>query len=154
MLDQATELYQRVIMERSRSPHHAHDLPDADAAAHGDNPMCGDEVTVSIRLGADGRVADAAFQGRGCAISLASADVMADLARGRSASELQALFARFEHTLRPDGAHAAADDLALDALRPFTGVREYPSRVKCATLPWRALLSALDRAAAKGETPQ
>ena len=135
-------LYQDVILERGRNPRHMHRLDPFDARASGDNPMCGDQVEVRLTFAPDNTVAELAFEGRGCAISLASADLMAEVVRGRSEAELRRLAAAFG-TLAKTG-DAPSTDAALDMLRPLSGVSEYPSRVKCATLPWAALISALD----------
>ncbi len=135
-------LYQDVILDRGRNPRHMHRLDPFDARAQGENPMCGDQVEVRLGFAPDGRIADAAFEGRGCAISLASADLMAEVVRGRTRAELRALAAAFS-TLAKTGDTPSADG-ALDTLRPLSGVSEYPSRVKCATLPWAALVAALN----------
>ena len=138
----ARSLYQDIILDRGRNPRHMHRLDPFDARAQGENPMCGDQVEVRLGFAPDGRVADAAFEGRVCAISLASADLMAYVVRGRTRAELHALAAAFGTLARTGDAPLA--DAALDALRPLSGVSEYPSRVKCATLPWNALVAALD----------
>jgi nitrogen fixation NifU-like protein len=142
--DGVRDLYQEVILDRSRHPRHMRALGPYDAAARGDNPMCGDQVEVRVAFGPDGRLAEAGFEGRGCAISLAAADLMAEVVRGRDPAEIRALFAAFRDLVRTGG--SAAADPALTMLRPLAGVHEYPSRVKCATLPWHALLAALDGA--------
>ncbi len=141
--DQLRELYQDVILDRGRNPRHMHRLDPFDASANGDNPMCGDEVEVRVTFAPDGAVADAAFEARGCAISLASADLMAEVVRGRQASHIRALAESFGTLVRTGEAPPGADDL--EKLKPLSGVSEYPSRIKCATLPWSALIAALDR---------
>jgi nitrogen fixation NifU-like protein len=141
--DDVRDLYQDIILERSRNPRHMHALDPFDASATGDNPMCGDQVEVRLAFAADASVAEAAFQARGCAISLASADLMAEHVRGRRPDEIRALAANFAHLARTG--QAPAKDAALSSLQVLAGVAEYPSRVKCATLPWSALLAALDR---------
>ncbi len=135
------DLYQNVVLDRGRNPRHMHAMEPFDAAARGDNPMCGDQVEVRVKFAPDDTVEDAAFEARGCAISLASADLMAEVVRGRDAASIRMLAEKFEELARTGEAHS--DDAALDVLRPLSGVSEYRSRVKCATLPWSALLSAL-----------
>ena len=142
MFDDLRDLYQDVILDHGRRPRHGTRLTAFDATARGDNPMCGDRVQLWLRHGDDARIAEAGFEARGCAISVASADLMAEVVAGRSDAECRALAAQFREMART-GACAQAD-AALERLRPLAGVHEYPSRVKCATLPWHALLAALD----------
>ena len=139
--DDAADLYQRVIIDRSRSPRHMHRLDPFDASAKGDNPMCGDRVEVRIRCDG-GRVVEAAFEARGCAISIASADLMTDAVTGLTAAEIRDLSARF-HGMVQTGSCTECDE----SLRPLSSVAEYKSRIKCATLPWDALLAALENTA-------
>ena len=139
MFDELRDLYQSTILERGRHPRHGSRLAAFDAMAEGDNPMCGDRCRVFIRR--DGEtVAEIGFEARGCAISIASADLMAEAAANGTAAELRVLAEKFEALARTGD----SDDPAMDALKPLSGVHEYPSRVKCATLPWRALLAAID----------
>lgn len=142
MFDDLRDLYQDVILDRGRTPRHGSRLAAYDADARGDNPMCGDRVHVFLRRDNDGRIAETGFEARGCAISVASADLMAEAVAGRSADEVRALTASFRAMVQtgaaPDGA-----DAALATLAPLTGVHEYPSRVKCAMLPWHAVEAAL-----------
>ena len=140
--DDVRDLYQEVILDHGRRPRHAGRLERFDARAKGDNPMCGDRVEVFLAYAPDGRIAEAKFDARGCAISIASADLMAETIAGRSPQDARALFAQFRDMART-GACPECDD-AMERLRPLSGVHEYPSRVKCATLPWHALLAALD----------
>ncbi len=135
------DLYQTVIMDRGRKPHHMRRMEVFDAAAKGDNPMCGDRVEVRLRCD-DGRIAETAFEARGCAISIASADLMAEAVAGLSRDEVRALSDRFRAMVRTGECPACAG--ALETLQPLSCVHEYPSRVKCATLPWDALLAALE----------
>ena len=132
------DLYQQVIMDRGRSPHHMQRLDPFDGAAKGDNPMCGDRVEVRLRCD-DGRVTEAAFEARGCAISIASADLMTEAVAGRTAAEIRAISDRF-HAMVQTGSCEACEE----SLRPLSTVSEYKSRIKCATLPWDALLAALE----------
>jgi nitrogen fixation protein NifU and related proteins len=142
MFDDLRDLYQEVILDHGRRPRHGARLAAFDATAKGDNPMCGDRVQVFVRHGADGRIAEAGFEARGCAISIASADLMAEVVAGRPDAEVRVLAEEFRNMARTG--EAPEGDEAIERLRPLAGVHEYPSRVKCATLPWHALLSALD----------
>ena len=135
------DLYERTILDRSRKPRHASRLACFDARARGDNPMCGDRVEVWVRRD-NGRIAEIGFEARGCAISVASADLMADAAIGLDAAAAKSLGERVA-TLARTGEGQGAD---LDPLRPLAGVHAFPSRVKCATLAWHALAAALDGA--------
>lgn len=148
MFDDLRDLYQEVILDHGRHPRHAHRPEAFDASARGDNPMCGDRVQVFVKYGADGGIADAGFEARGCAISVASADLMAETVKGRSQADVRALFAGFRELARTGACpHCdAALKEPLERLEPLAGVHEYPSRVKCATLPWHALIAALDGA--------
>jgi len=143
------DLYQEVILDHGRRPRHGKRLAAFDATAKGDNPMCGDRVQVFVRYDPDGAIAETGFEARGCAISVASADLMAETVAGRPASDARALFAAFRELARtgacPDCGNAALAE-SLERLQPLSGVHEYPSRVKCATLPWHALIAALDGA--------
>ncbi len=137
--DDLADLYERTILERSRRPRHASRLACFDAHARGDNPMCGDRVDVWLRREA-GRIAEIGFEARGCAISIAAADLMAEAAIDLDAEAAGALAERVAALVRT-GAGQGAD---LDRLRPLAGVHAFPSRVRCATLAWRALTAALD----------
>nr|WP_294551763.1 SUF system NifU family Fe-S cluster assembly protein [uncultured Rhodopila sp.] len=143
--DDLRDLYQEVILDHSRRPRHAQRLEAFDATAKGDNPMCGDRVQVWVKYDGDavGRIG---FEARGCAISVASADLMAETVQGRGKADTRALFEAFRTLARtgtcPDCGGALIDPL--ERLAPLAGVHEYPSRVKCATLPWHALIAALD----------
>ena len=134
------DLYQEVILDHNRRPRNFGPLPTANRRAEGHNPLCGDRVTVYLDL-ADGRLQDVAFQGSGCAISTASASLMTEALKGLTLEEARGLFKGF-HDLVTLGAAEGSPDLG--KLAVFTGVREYPMRVKCATLAWHALMAALD----------
>jgi nitrogen fixation NifU-like protein len=142
MFDDVRDLYQDIILRHSRTPANQRRLEPFDASAHGDNPMCGDRCEVRIVYGEDGHLGDVAFEARGCAISVASADLMVDAVRGRTKAEIAALSAAFHLLVRQGRLAEDAPDLA--TLLPLAGVAEYPSRIKCATLPWAALNAALD----------
>jgi nitrogen fixation NifU-like protein len=144
--DGLRDLYQDVILDHGRRPRHAGKPEHFDATAKGDNPMCGDRVQVFVGYGPDGHIADVHFDARGCAISVASADLMAETVTGRAPADARALFAAFREMARTGVCPACDAALAepLEHLAPLSGVHEYPSRVKCATLPWHALVAALD----------
>ncbi|MGI8425478.1 MAG: Fe-S cluster assembly sulfur transfer protein SufU [Actinomycetota bacterium] len=131
-------LYQEVIIDHNRHPRNCHRLADADRMADGFNPLCGDRLTVYLKL-RDGVIADAAFEGEGCAISVASASLMTEHLKGKNESEAQAIFDRFRALVM--GEEEA--DAELDKLVVLAGVKEFPARVKCATLAWHTLTAAL-----------
>jgi nitrogen fixation NifU-like protein len=143
--DDLRDLYQEVILDHGRKPRHATRLDTFDATAKGDNPMCGDRVQVWVKLGAD-TIDRVGFEARGCAISVASADLMAETVQGRDRADTKALFEAFRTMARTGTCPDCAAKLAepMERLAPLSGVHEYPSRVKCATLPWHALVAALD----------
>jgi nitrogen fixation NifU-like protein len=140
--DDLRDLYQEVILDHGRHPRHGKPLELFDTTAKGDNPMCGDRVQVFLRFADDGTIAETGFDARGCAISVASADLMAETVQGRTKADTKALFETFRDMVRTGVCPAC--DAAMERLAPLSGVHEYPSRVKCATLPWHALLAALD----------
>jgi nitrogen fixation NifU-like protein len=135
------ELYQEVIFDHNRKPRNFRKMPEADHVADGHNPLCGDQLTVYLRV-EDDRVADVSFVGHGCAISTASASLMTEAVRGRPVAEVEALFRDF-HAMLTDTAPAGRD---FGKLRVLAGVREFPARVKCATLAWHTLHNALSGA--------
>jgi nitrogen fixation protein NifU and related proteins len=138
------ELYQEVILDHSRKPRNFGPLPEATAQADGYNPLCGDRATVFVRLDGD-QVADVKFQGAGCSISTASASMMTESVKGKSRAEAEALFERFHDLVTRDSKAAEGEiDPALGKLAVFSGVWEFPVRVKCASLPWHTLKAALD----------
>lgn len=132
------ELYQEVIFDHNRSPRNFHRMDDPDRMAEGHNPLCGDQLTLFVRL-EDGVVADASFIGHGCAISTASASLMTEAVKGQTVEAVEALFHDF-HALLTDAAPEGRDFGKLEVL---AGVREFPVRVKCATLAWHTLHNAL-----------
>mgnify|MGYP001133506923 FL=1 len=132
------ELYQEVIFDHNRKPRNFHQMPEANRSADGHNPLCGDQLTVYLRV-TDGRVEDVSFVGHGCAISTASASLMTEAVKGRSIEEIESLF-RDVHALLTDQQPPERDFGKLVAL---SGVRESPVRVKCATLAWHTLHNAL-----------
>ena len=134
------ELYQSVILEHNRSPRNFRAMADADRRAEGSNPVCGDSLTVWLKLDGD-LISDASFQGMGCAISRASASLMTAAVKGRSRREAEETFERFHRLVT--GRAVPADAETLGKLAVFSGVSAYPVRVKCASLPWHALKAAL-----------
>ena len=142
MFEDLKDLYNAEIMERGRRPRHMRRLDTFDATARGDNPMCGDRVQVWLKYSPDGAIADTGFEARGCEISKASADLMVDAVNHQKPSEARALFSAFRTMVQTGACPDCGADL--EKLRPLASVHEYPSRVKCATLPWHALLAALD----------
>jgi nitrogen fixation NifU-like protein len=135
------DLYQDVILDHNRRPRNFGELPGANRRAEGHNPLCGDRVAVFVEVDAAGdRIRDIAFQGSGCAISTASASLMTEALKGRTVAEARELFEGFHDLVTTGG-----DPEALGKLAVFSGVREYPIRVKCATLAWHAVQAALDQ---------
>jgi nitrogen fixation protein NifU and related proteins len=137
------ELYQEVILDHNRKPRNFRALPGANRTAAGHNPLCGDQITLYLSV-ADGVIRDVGFQGTGCAISRAAASLMTASIQGKTEAEAEALFARFHRMLTEDGTEAAVP-AELGKLGVFAGVREFPIRIKCATLPWHTMRAALAR---------
>jgi nitrogen fixation NifU-like protein len=130
-----------VILEHNRSPRNFRVLEGANRQAEGNNPLCGDRLTLWLKL-EDGIIQDVGFQGSGCAISRASASLMTTAVKGRSEAEAEALFERFHRLVT--GQLEAKESETLGKLAVFSGVSEFPIRVKCATLPWHALKKAME----------
>ena len=141
------DLYQEVILDHGKHPRNHRHPPDANHEARGDNPLCGDRITVFLTLNGESGIDDVAFEGRGCAISTASASLMTEVIKGKSAEEARTLFECFHDMCTLEDAdphaHGEVDEDALDRLRVLSGVREFPVRVKCATLAWHTLAAAL-----------
>jgi nitrogen fixation NifU-like protein len=135
------ELYQTTILDHNKQPRNFRVPDGANRQAAGHNPLCGDRVTVYARV-EGGKVVDVGFQGNGCAISTASASLMTQAVKGRSEAEVQKLFDAFHELLTSDP-HGSVDEAAVGKLAVLAGVREYPVRVKCATLAWHTLRAAL-----------
>jgi nitrogen fixation protein NifU and related proteins len=141
-MSELTELYQQVILDHNRRPRNYGKLEGANRQAEGFNPICGDHLTLYLRLNGD-VIDDLRFEGEGCAISKASASLMTDSLKGKTTAEAEALFERMHELLTGEGdVEAQADELG--KLAVFSGVREFPARVKCASLSWHALHSALE----------
>jgi nitrogen fixation protein NifU and related proteins len=146
----ARELYQDIILDHGRHPRNFRAQPDANHVAHGHNPLCGDRVTVYVKLDGD-TIKDLSFEGRGCAISTASASLMTEVLKGKSVAAAEELFKCFhaEVTGRSPPPHAARGlEDEMERLAPLAGVKDYPTRVKCATLAWHAFEAALKNGAA------
>jgi nitrogen fixation NifU-like protein len=137
------ELYQDVILDHSRHPRHSGVLANATHKAEGYNPLCGDRVTVYLALDEAGKVADIKFQGKGCAISQASASLMTDMLLGRSKEDAQKLMDGFLHLVKGEDAGALDPD-DRETLDVMSGISEFPMRVKCATLAWHTFKSAVE----------
>ena len=143
-MSELRDLYQEVVLDHAKRPRNFGSIATASHRAVGHNPLCGDKVMVTLMI-ADHHIADARFEGAGCAISMASASLMTEAIRGKTEAEVGAMFERFHAGLTATDEVAAAGELAeLDKLAVFGGVREFPVRVKCATLPWHTLVAALD----------
>ena len=138
------ELYQDIILDHGRHPRNFHALEHPTHLARGHNPLCGDRVTIYLAVEGD-RIADVSFEGRGCAISTAAASLMTEVLKGKTLEEARQLFAQFHATVTGGTPEELPEALKEDAerLEPLTGVRAYPVRVKCATLPWHAFEAAL-----------
>lgn len=134
------ELYQEVILDHNKHPRNRGRLENADRTAEGHNPLCGDEVKVYLHTEED-RVADVTFEGQGCAISTASASLMTEAVKGKTVAEAEAIFREFQSMVTEQGEVTPHPELG--DLEVLAGVRDYPVRIKCATLPWHALHAAL-----------
>jgi nitrogen fixation NifU-like protein len=140
------DLYQEVILDHNRRPRNFRALDTASHTAEGYNPLCGDRLTVYLRINS-GIIEEVSFLGSGCAISKASASLMTDMLRGKSVAEADDLFNRF-HELVTSPTDSPANVDRLGKLAVFAGVREYPVRVKCASLPWHTVRAAVEHKAA------
>lgn len=143
------ELYQDIILDHSKRPRNFGKLDGANREARGYNPLCGDRVMLELKVEGD-RVVDAKFEAKGCAISVASASMMTDMIKGKTAAEARALFAQFRGLVTGKPANGGGEDM--DRLAALSGVKDFPSRIKCATLPWHALAAALDGKQAEVKT--
>ncbi len=146
MFDDLRDLYQEVIIEHSKRPRNLRHPEHFNREAVGHNPNCGDALVVYLMVDEDGVIRDCAFNGKGCAISTASASLMTEILKGKTRAEAEELFAAF-HALatgegEPDTVRVDEDDM--DRLRVLSGVRQYPMRVKCATLAWHTMHAAME----------
>jgi nitrogen fixation NifU-like protein len=143
MMVDLKDLYQEVIVDHNRNPRNFGKLDDADRVAEGYNPLCGDRLNLYVKLD-DGHIADLHFDGSGCAISVASASLMTDALKGKTLAEAERLFKNFHHLVTDEHAPKPEQVTQLGKLAALIGVREFPARVKCATLCWHTLQSALE----------
>ena len=138
MFDDLNELYQEVILHHSKSPSNFRKLDDANRSAEGNNPVCGDRFTIFMKIDGD-VIRDISFQGSGCAISKASASMMTEALRGKSVGEAQKFFQEFQEMIKT----GVAEKIDSTKLGVFAGVHKFPMRVKCAILPWHAMMASL-----------
>ncbi len=142
-MDDLRDLYQATILGHNKKPRNFRVIESATHEADGHNPLCGDQLTLYARVSEDGHLEDVSFQGSGCAISKASASLMTDHIKGKTLDEIEADFECFHDLVTSSPSEEPKTD-GLGKLAVFSGVREYPMRVKCATLAWHALKAALD----------
>jgi nitrogen fixation NifU-like protein len=139
-VSQTDALYQEIILEHNRKPRNFREMPDADRTIEGRNPLCGDALTLWMKLNGE-QIDDVSFKGEGCAISKASASLMTAAVKGKTREEAEQLFDRFHQLVT--GKLAESEQQSLGSLRAFAGVARFPLRVKCASLAWHAMHSAL-----------
>ncbi len=137
-MNELGDLYQEIILDHYKKPRNAGRLEEPSCSASGDNPLCGDKISVSVKKTGD-KVEDIRWNGAGCAISTASASLMSEAIKGKSKAEIDALFAKFHAMVTGTGSAEG-----LDKLEVFSGVCEFPVRVKCASLAWHTLMAALE----------
>ena len=142
-MNELRELYQEVILDHNKRPRNFRELEGADRHADGYNPLCGDKLALYLNLDGD-VIADAAFLGSGCAISKASASLMTDAIKGKTVAEARQLFDQFHEMVT--GTDGPVEPEALGKLVVLSGVRDFPTRVKCASLAWHTLCAAIDDA--------
>lgn len=147
-MNELKDLYQEVIFDHNRNPRHFGKLAHASCHAEGFNPLCGDKVSVYLKFDDQGVIEDVSFDGSGCAISVATASLMTETLVGKTRAEAEAMFERFHSMML--GEEARGDAAALGKLEVLSGVREFPSRIKCATLAWHTLLAALKEEQGRG----
>jgi nitrogen fixation protein NifU and related proteins len=140
-VSELSELYQQVILDHNKNPRNFHRLEDANRSAEGFNPLCGDQLKVFMQI-EDEKVKSISFEGSGCAISKAAASMMTQTIKGKTLTEAQTLFHEFHQMVTGDMNEEVEDNLG--RLRIFAGVREFPARVKCATLSWHTMKAALE----------
>jgi len=141
-MSELTDLYQEVILDHNKHPRNFGQIEAADHCARGDNPLCGDQLTLYLKMDGD-RVAEVRFEGQGCAISTASASILTEVVLGKTLQEVEVLFESFHELLTGDPSVEAEVGPELGKLAVFAGVREFPVRVKCATLAWHTLKAAI-----------
>ncbi len=140
-MSELQELYQQVILDHNKSPRNFRKMESFDRKIEGYNPLCGDHYTIYVRFDGDS-IVDVSFQGAGCAISKASASVMSAEVKGKTKAEVEKLFEQF-HRLVTGAARGESSEPSLGKLEAFSGVSEFPARVKCASLPWHTLRAAI-----------
>ncbi len=150
-MNELQDLYREVILDHNRSPRNFGELDDADRIVEGVNPLCGDKMTLYLKLDGD-KVEDVRFTGTGCAISVASSSLMTERIKGATTTESLELFERIHDMLAAPDFDVATANADLEKLAALSGVREYPTRVKCASLAWHALKNALTGSEAKVTT--
>ena len=146
-MDDLRDLYQEIILDHGKAPRNFRHPEDANHESYGHNPMCGDRVRVFVKVGEDQTIADVAFDGKGCAISLASASMMTEVLRGKTLEQARYLVEKFRALIKGETTQESADielDSELGTLPVLSGVKAFPSRIKCATLPWHTFVAALD----------
>ncbi len=136
------DLYQELILDHGKNPRNFRRKDDAPHHARGFNPLCGDQIEIFVTLGADEKVADVCFEGKGCAISTSSASLLTQTLKGKTIDEARVIFERF-HELITGTSEPDVD--ALGKLAVFSGVRDYPNRAKCATLAWHTFIAAIEK---------
>lgn len=141
--EELRDLYRELILDHARSPRHFGKLEGATHSAEGINPLCGDKLKMYFTIDADNKISDAKFEGSGCAISVASASLLTDTVIGMKSDEALGYFAELVARLSGQPHDAGSTNIELGKLRALEGVKEFPSRVKCATLAWHALNSAI-----------
>ena len=148
MFDDLRDLYQEVILDHGKSPRNFRPLENPSCLAHGKNPLCGDMLVVYLNLDSDGRIEDVSFQGEGCAISVASASMMTEILKGKTRDEAKHLFEAFHDMCTKDDFDLSelgdCDEDAVERLVMLSGVKEFPVRVKCATLAWHTMQAAVN----------
>ncbi len=137
------DLYQQVILDHNKSPRNFGTLAGANREAEGYNPLCGDKLHIYLKVNDEGLIEDVRFEGEGCAISVASASLMTEAMKGKHVDEFQQQFRNFQHMVTSD-LEEAPDEEKLGKLAVLSGVREFPSRIKCASLCWHTMKSAVE----------
>jgi nitrogen fixation NifU-like protein len=152
MIDQSLrDLYQEVILDHGRNPRHFHALEDASHEAQGHNPLCGDRVHLYLKVGPSGLVEDVAFEGKGCAISIASASMMTELMLGKGVKEAKVLADAFYQLAKGETVEAPLRPEDREQIEVMAGVSQFPMRVKCATLAWHTFEAAFDQKSDAGQ---
>ena len=143
-MSRSNELYQQVILDHNKNPRNYRTIPEASYVCEGHNPLCGDHITVFVNVDTAGAISDLSFQGNGCAISKASASMMTAYLKGKSMEEVKVIFTEFHDMVRGEFDPECREN-HLGKLTLFQGVKEYSSRIKCASLAWHALMGALEK---------